>query len=215
MIKTLYDILETQLMGKYIRVRVYEEEDMAVNVVGECPKTYTGGTKYWNEDIKYNEWCGHVEKLMGSDGSTVDIVFGRDEQHKFPDGYSGDVFGCHMFTDIEIVEESVYDISVDNLVVIPSDSPIWIEKYGLYCCFNSPVIVKITHTTTNSTCLFGSVHKLKNEGYPHQSLVDLGLSVSIDINKTIPTLYIMPDPTLSNLYYIESMYGKKTKRLRQ
>ena len=96
--KCFYKILEEALKGKIVVMRNYENDD-------DCVWSENDNVPpIWNEESKYEEWQGRVNCVLQNDNSHVDIIFEKDEHHRYPGkGYLEDCYNWHMNQYIKII----------------------------------------------------------------------------------------------------------------
>ena len=100
--KSFYDILEEALKGKTVIMRSYDEDYNGIVYELEDEDWMTNPT--WDETLPYKEWQGTVDSILQNDNSHVDIIFLKDENHKYTgEGYFEDCYNWHMNEYIKII----------------------------------------------------------------------------------------------------------------
>lgn len=93
---TFYKILEEALKGKIVIMRSYDNENESIVYDDD-------NIPSWNEEETYYEWQGTVNSILYNDNSHFDVIFEKDEYHKFPIGFYEDCYNWHMGEYIKII----------------------------------------------------------------------------------------------------------------
>ena len=83
-----YKIFEESLSGKLITVRNYGDNSNW--------KEFNYGRDHlpfsWSEKVEYFEWTGIVDRILHCDDGHFDIIFQRNDSHRFPEGMLEDCY---------------------------------------------------------------------------------------------------------------------------